>query len=328
MYNVKVAVLDTGLDIHDEEVKNHYILKKELQLNDENIMHDFNGHGTLVAKTIINECNNVEIYPVKIFNNLGKTNSYNVVKVLNKLLTSDIDLINISASTFDYTYEKELKEICYKLRKNNKIVLCSKHNSLKSTSTYSIPTVFDSVIGVSGHKNIYDNNKYFYKQGELIQMYTNDKDYFLKFKGKVTHFGKNSKACAIATGIVANIVRENQNIDIEKLENILINNSENEEDLEFKQVINLNLEEHILLNIKYKVLDIINSFFSKKEVNLDFVKKHSLFNNITNIGDYNAYEFLENINKYFNININYKDIFLYQLKDINNISIIIYTYLN
>ncbi len=326
MYNVKVAVLDTGLDIHDEEVKDHYILKKELQLNDENIMDDFNGHGTLVAKTILNTCSNAKIYPIKIFNNSGKTNSYYVVEVLQKILTSDIKLINISASTFDSTYEKELKEICYKLKENNKIVICSKHNSIKSN--YSIPTVFDSVIGVSGHKDIYDNHKYFYRKGEKIQMCANDKDYFIKFKNKVTHFGKNSKACAIATGIIANIVKDNQNISMTDLESILVNNSENEKNLDLKKIYDLDLNEKMFFNIKHSVLDVINSNFAKRKVDLNFVQKHSLFNNITDIGNYNAYELLKNINKYFKININYKDIFLYQLKDIDTISFIIFTHLN
>lgn len=58
------------------------------------------------------------------------------------------------------------------------------------------------------------------------------------------------------------------------------------------------------------------------------IKKYGIINNLTNIGLYNAYEFLEYINNEFSIDINYKDIYIYNLSDLNLLKIIIRKYLN
>lgn len=328
MNSIKIAVLDTGLDIEDSEIKKFCTFNKSLQLEMPNInmqyMSDLNGHGTLVAKTIVNVCNNVEILPVKIFNESGRTNSYNTILALEKILNSDVKLINISASTFDYTYKNEFENICDKLKESKKIVICSKHNNKNLGD--SIPTIFESVIGVEGHRNIYENSKYLYKSNKKVQMSANSKECFMKFKDKVTYFGKNSKACAVATGIIANLIQCEPDINISELEKIIIETSCSEKDLQINTKININ--DKSLLDIKYNVLNIINTNFSINKVNLDFIEKYGLMNNTTNIYKHNAYDFLEKINNYFNIKIHYTDIFLYQLSDINNLSMIISMYLN
>ncbi|MEG2984849.1 MAG: S8 family serine peptidase, partial [Peptostreptococcaceae bacterium] len=103
-------------------------------------IYDLQGHGTLCAKTIIEICQNVEIYPIKIFDEDGRTNSLNLVKALKNLINADIDLINISASTLSSIYKEELKHICDKLHKNGKIIICSHHNKAKGIESY--PTSF------------------------------------------------------------------------------------------------------------------------------------------------------------------------------------------
>ncbi len=118
---------------------------------------------------------------------------------------SDIQIINISAASINSMYEKELEKVCNILNSQGRFIICSKHNKYEDKE--SIPTIFESVIGVVGNENIYKNNQYIYEPENKIQMYANSKDNFIKFKDKVTHFGKNSKACAVATGIVANILK-------------------------------------------------------------------------------------------------------------------------
>lgn len=328
MNNIKIAVLDTGLDMEDNEIKEFCTFNKDIQLEIPNIntqyMSDSNGHGTLVSKTIVNVCNNVEIFPVKIFNKSGRTSSDNTIVALNKILYSDIKLINISASTFDYTYENEFKDICNRLKESKKIVICSKHNNTKLGD--SIPTVFESVIGVEGHRGIYEDSKYLYKDNKKVQMNTNSKESFIKFKNKVTYFGKNSKSCAVATGIIANLIKSEPDIGISELEKILVNNSCSEKDLEFKPAINLS--DTSFSDIKNDILNIINTNFSIKKVTLNLIENYGLMNKITNIDKDNAYYLLESINKHFNIKICYKDIYLYQLADINNLSMAISMHLN
>lgn len=326
MRKVKIAILDTGLDMQDEELRNFCSLVKKIQLREDLKMNDLNGHGTLVAKTIMDLCRDVEIYPVKIFDDFGKTSSFNVAVILEKLIDFDIDLINLSASTFNYTYEKELRKVCDELKNRNKFLICSKYNKMNHKE--SIPTIFDSVIGVCGHEDIFLKNEYIYKANQKIQMYANSKEIFVKLGNKITHFGKNSKACAVATGIIANILKDNPDINFNELEEILIQEGQDKEKLVSKKIdtkkrqlykIKSEGRDNILTDevddIERKILNIINKEFSE-EVKLDDIKKYGLMNNVTNIGLYNAYDLLNYINKEFNTKIDYKDIFLYELADL------------
>ncbi|MDX5709086.1 hypothetical protein SIK39_16700, partial [Clostridioides difficile] len=49
----------------------------------------------------------------------------------------------------------------------------------------------------------------------------------------------------------------------------------------------------------------------------EIVSEYSLFNNLTCIGNYNAYNFLTILNKEFNISIDYKEVYLYQLENLD-----------
>lgn len=325
MNKVKIAVLDTGLDINDDDINGNYVYNSYFQL--ENLsgeeINDLNGHGTFVSKTILNISDNVQIYPINIFNDSGKTSSLNLVNTLKKLAVSDIQIINISAASVNSIYEKELNNICNILNSQGRFIICSKHNSYKDKE--SIPAIFESVIGVVGNENIYKNNQYMYKQKNKIQMYANSKDNFIKFKDKVTHFGKNSKACAVATGIIANILKKNPDIKFNELEEILIQRSKNKEDLK-KEIFCISSYKSnlIRLEIAKQIINVINRDFSKRKIDFEFVNEYSLFNNFTGIGDYNAYDFFTTLNKEFNINIDYKRVYLYQLEDLDRAVDLIY----
>lgn len=329
MSKVKVAVLDTGLDIYDNEFTEKYIYDPIFQLDDFNEVkiNDLNGHGTFVSKTILNVSKNVIIYPINIFSNYGKTSSLKLLNSLIKLLKSDIKIINISATSINGKYEKELNRVCNDLKNQDKIIICSKHNRYSNKD--SIPTIFPSVIGVEGHKNIYRDNEYLYKKGAKIQMHANSKDCFLRFRNEVTHFGKNSKACAVATGIIANIIKDNPLISFEELEKILIKNSSSEYELE-KNLKTKNLfsgSNDKDLQVEEKLINLINIYFAKRKLDINFIRKYGIMNSFTNIGKHNAYFFLKTINKEFNINISYKDILLCDLEEIESLKKIIIYYL-
>ena len=106
MKNIKIAVIDTGIDINDNDIKN-IKFNKSIQLNqisEYKDLDDIHGHGTYCVKTILTMCDdtsNIEIYPVKLFDNRGSTSNENLVKSLGNILNSDIDIINISASTMN-----------------------------------------------------------------------------------------------------------------------------------------------------------------------------------------------------------------------------------
>lgn len=319
MKKIKIAIIDTGIDIYDSSLKIFFKYNNDFQIMNKNLIsdiYDLHGHGTLCAKTIIEICQNVEIYPIKIFDKEGGTNSLNLVKALGNLINADIDLINISASTLNSVYKEELKYICDKLHKSEKIIICSHHNKAKGSESY--PTFFKSVIGVKGKREICRDEDYIYKENEDIQMYTNSKERFFEFNNKVTHFGKNSRAASIATGIIADIYTRFGKLKFEDLENVLIEESKIRTYYKKYRFLHKNGYKSDInkQKIAEKIIDLINQKFSNNNVNLDFVEKHSLFNNFTQIGNHNAYEFLRAINDEFNISVDYRNIFLYELDNL------------
>ncbi|CEN21869.1 S8 family serine peptidase [Paraclostridium sordellii] len=319
MKKIKVAIIDTGIDIHDSNLKKFFIYNNDFQITDKNLIssiYDLHGHGTLCAKTIIEICSNVEIYPIKIFDENGRTNSLNLVKALKNLINSDIDLINISASTLNSTYKEELKYICDKLYKKGKVIICSHHNKAKCSESY--PTFLKSVIGVKGNSKICIDEDYIYKKNKDIQMYTNSKERFFEFSNNITYFGKNSRAAAIATGIIADIYTRFGKLKFEDLESVLIEESKirtyyKKYRFLYKKDYKSNINKQ---KITERIIALINQKFSTNNVNLDFVEKHSLFNNSTQIERHNAYEFLNAINDEFNISLDYRNIFLYELDNL------------
>lgn len=331
MEKVKIAIIDTGIDIYDSSLKEYIKYNNDIQITDDNIninINDLQGHGTLCAKTIIHICKNVEIYPIKIFDEEGRTSSLNLIKSLNNLVSSDIDLINISASTLNSVCREELEYICDELYKNGKIIVCSHHN--KSQGLKSYPTYFKSVIGVKGNRSVCRDEDYIFKKNEYIQMNANSKERFFKFNNQLTHFGKNSRAAAISTGIIANIYTRFGKISFDDLQNILVEESKIRTNykkyrFKYKKSYKSNINKQ---KIAIRLVELINQNFSKGEVSLKFIEAHSILNNITQIGEYNAHHFLNSINEDFKINIDYKDIYIYELDNLYLLVDFIYSYSN
>lgn len=325
MKKIKIAVIDTGVDIHDDEIKDNIIFDRNLQVDDfetkyKNI-EDLNSHGTFCAKTILYTCKDVLIYPIKIFDEYGKTNSSNLVRVLEKILNTDIDIINISASSINCPVEKELEIICKKLYNQGKIIISSNHN--KKINKNSIPTKFNTVIGVKGISEIYKDTEYIYNSKDEIQIYANSKDRLLKFKDTVTHFGKNSRAAAVFSGLIAKMIIEN-GYKTNNIEEIINKNSLNIKEISYSprlQNVDFDSDRN---EIAQNLVTLINDKFAVRKIDLDFLKQYSLLNNFSDIGIHNVYEFLIKINEGFDIDIDYRDIFIYELDYLRDIVEIIY----
>lgn len=332
MEKIKIAIVDTGIDVKDECIKNYVKFNKSIQLEEiteYKELDDLHGHGTFCAKTILSICNNIdniEIYPVKIFDERGATSSTSLLKSLNNILNSDINLINISAATLNNKYKNELEDICDKLNKNGKIIISSLHKKAKDLD--SIPTIFKSVIGVMGSNDIYSDNDYIYKKDKKIQMTANTKECFIKFKNEVTHFGKSSRASAVVTGIICNIFNKYGKLTVEELADVLEKNSMSSNFQSKGIEVNSYKSTPYRLELAEKIFDIIKNKFAVKEINLNFLDKYSTFNNFTNIGNHNAFAFLTEINREFKIDIDFKGRFLYELEDLSNLVDLVYKHLN
>lgn len=331
MEKIKIAIVDTGVDVKDKYIKEYVKFNKSIQL--EGItgyrdLDDLHGHGTLCTKTILSICNNIdniEIYPVKVFNERGTTSSESLLKSLKNILSSDIDIINISAATLNNKYKNDLENICDKLHERGKIIISSHHKKAKNTD--SIPTVFKSVIGVIGSDNIYSDNDYIYRKDKKVQMTANTKECFIKFRNEVTHFGKSSRASAVVTGIICNIFETYGKLVLEELEDVLVKNSM----CSIIQVEGIGFNKYkstpYRLEIAKQILGVIKKKFAVRDIDLDFLDMYSTFNNFTNIGNHNAFDLLTEINREFGIDIDFERLFLYELEDLNKLVDLVYNYL-
>ena len=150
-------------------------------------------------------------------------------------------------------------------------------------------------------------------------MIANKNECFIEFNNKVTHFGKSSRSCAIATGIICNIFNKYGRLSFDELGDILEKQSMKSASKYNGVVVSSYKSSPYRLDLAEKILYIIRSEFATEKLNLDFLDKYSIFNNFTNIGNHNAFDFLTEINKAFNLNIDYRERFLYELEDLNRL---------
>jgi subtilisin family serine protease len=106
---VKVAVLDTGVDYTHPDLKNKVLVNEGYNFagNNYNVM-DYDGHGTHVSGIIAAEANNsiglagvtgnldVKILPVKVLNSDGEGDTVSVVKGILYAVDNGADIINLS----------------------------------------------------------------------------------------------------------------------------------------------------------------------------------------------------------------------------------------
>lgn len=320
MKNIKIAVLDTGIDTEDKDIKDRYVYDKELQVDGIDNIDDVIGHGTLCAKTILERCPEAIIYPIKIFNDEGVTEVSKLIVALANLIGKNIDIINISASMIKENRLEDLRTVCNILRSEGKILVASKHKKAKNIKSY--PASFDSVIGVKGYKRICKDDDYTYDTKRENQMYANGRDRLYKFKDSVTAFGKHSRSSALAAGIIAEIMYKENTKDIYKIEQILkskSNISETYKERRYKYK-----KEYVYDTIVRKIVDILNENFADGRINIEFLEKNSLINNMTGLYGDNAYDFVCMLNKEFGIDINYENLYLYEIENLYILSHIVH----
>lgn len=291
--NYSVAVIDTGIYYNDIKLKNHIYFNKELQvfnkINTIYDLQDLNGHGTMCALTIFNECKNINIYPIKVYDESGEGKVVDVIKALQNLINTDIKLINISSSTTNMRYYNEFENICKKLSDEGKIIICSNSNGGKD----SIPAMCNNVIGVDGNKKEYSS--LIYKIGQKYQLttdYVNSSIYYIN--GEYRLFGKNSKLAAYLCGVTAKILFENQITEKKILEYYLENY--------FK---NITIKKSITnYHVKDELINCVESYcYSeyRKNIRLQGLEDILLIGDFTGIYLENLDRFINYINNYFGI---------------------------
>lgn len=159
--NVKVAVIDSGCDIHHESLKDSIVAVRNFTDEDgknPNIVIDRVGHGTHVTGTIAANGNNnsiigvapkVDIYVLKAIDRTGSGKLSWVVNAIYYAIEQNVDIISMSLGMSNTTQklEKAVKEAVNK----DILIVCAAGNEGDGNATdfeYSYPAAYPEVISV------------------------------------------------------------------------------------------------------------------------------------------------------------------------------------
>lgn len=152
---VKVAVLDSGCQLHKDIAKNIKrrisLLNYEFSNNPDNI-NDENGHGTFVAGIICDLAKDVDIVSIKVANKFGKT-SYNLIEQgIYCAVLEDCNIINISLGGDKYNVDLH-NAVKYATERNIPIVCAAGNDGhMFNISLIDYPAKFPETIAVGGIK--------------------------------------------------------------------------------------------------------------------------------------------------------------------------------
>ncbi len=152
---IKIAVIDTGIDYHHEDLNNNYrggynfVDGNEYPLDD-----SYNSHGTHVAGIIAAEKNGIgvvgvapeaSIYSLKVLNSQGNGLTASVIAALQWSVKYNMDIANISIQGM---HTKALEAACNAAYDAGLLIVAAAGNSYGGTASY--PAAYSSVVAVTG----------------------------------------------------------------------------------------------------------------------------------------------------------------------------------
>lgn len=226
-----VAIIDTGVDFFDEEVKRMKFVMKTTRPFDDNSFYnlsDINGHGTIAIKQL-NELllkkDDVCVIPINIYGEKGIVSSTNMVEVLDKILDLDINIIVSMSSTFNYNVKLNFYDLAKKFREKNIIFISSDSNKYPKdiVGKDCFPACLENVYGVRADNEISNDTEFKYDSDKKIQFKVSNKSQTFIFKNKEMVFRKNSRGAIVLLSIFLNAIKDaNINtINIQSIENKL-----------------------------------------------------------------------------------------------------------
>ena len=280
-------------------------------------MYDSNGHGTLCALTVNSICPNIEIYPIKIFDESGRGSSASLLKVLKNLYYTDIRVINISASFDSSTYEKEILDICSKLKENGKMIVASNYNNEIKTSRLAC---MECVIGVDKLKNALYDYEIYCNIDEKIQIKGNNCECFYYISDGYELFGNNSRLSCVVAGYISKILLNNSALSFEEIQMELEKLSYNYKE-KFLSMYNVGYVEHYIkyYDLLLKILNDKYLYDKKERIDIYELLEFGILNPLTIIDKHNVDAFVDEINKNFNTKIHLEGVFLHQVTRVNSL---------
>ncbi len=209
----KILLIDSGIDMENKSFtisggKNFLISGGADNLT------DLNGHGTCCASVITKICPRSDFFIAKILDPNAAACSSTLIEALKYALQLNVKVINISLATIDRKYQGDMQVLCRKHYENGTIIISSVANRQRD----SFPASLEGVIGVDG---IFMNDSltYWYNKNIRIQCVADLTPVMVHdLENTYSMFGGNSKAAALMTGHVANIINADENISVEEIQ--------------------------------------------------------------------------------------------------------------
>ena len=139
-----IAILDSGININDDYFKRKVVVSKSF-IKDED-EQDQNGHGSLIASTVIENYDKVSIWNYKVLDKNGFSDGHTVFEALLSLKNKNVDVVLMCITLDDGLDNKKIHSICRELFKEGKVLVCSLDNERR----ISYPAAYNEVWGVSG----------------------------------------------------------------------------------------------------------------------------------------------------------------------------------
>ena len=203
--DVKVAILDTGIDVSNQLFENRFI---DLGINLSssgypNSIMDDNGHGTEMATIIVANSNeHVKLMPIKVANSDGKATVLNTYLGIQQAVENNADVINISMTAAKSATSEILTDAINTATEKGIIVVVSAGNNAGDTNNYA-PANIESAIVVSAvdAENVFAE---YSNHGTTV-------DYAAC--GVYNDKTGTSYAAANVTGMIADVLSKNQTVD-------------------------------------------------------------------------------------------------------------------
>ncbi|MFH1181896.1 MAG: S8 family peptidase [Candidatus Woesearchaeota archaeon] len=155
-YDVKVAVIDTGIDYTHPELRNNFGSEKGYNFVDGKEPYDDNGHGTHVSGIIAGKkcgiATDCQLYSLKVLNKDGEGTEADSMAAIEWALKKNVDIVNMSLGA--PVASAAFEDMCYYAKSQGLLLVAAAGNNGYGAS---YPAAFDdAVIAVAAVD--YDNN--------------------------------------------------------------------------------------------------------------------------------------------------------------------------
>ncbi len=228
--NVKVAIVDTGIDYNHESLENYVntsLGKNFTSLNTSNFM-DGNGHGTHVAGTVASYgvvsgvMREGTLIPVKVLSDNGSGSVYNIIEGVLHAANVGADVINMSLGGGGYV--QAFDNACQTAMSKGVIIVAASGNEYASSISY--PAAYDGVIAV-GAVDSNGNRASFSNYGTGLDLMAPGVNIYSTVPNNRYQFMSGTSMASPHVAGVAGLIRSvNKNISVNNARNILRNTAQ------------------------------------------------------------------------------------------------------